>query len=582
MYAAWLPGNLRDGSGSRGHALAPIGGGEDPAATTCRCARVRGQPCYARRPGGIEPHCGHCATWRPCVGGSPDADANIRLLAASRRQVGEIVSERRVKAVAIAIETFAGGRDWDTAWSLGPVPDIRRVPGRGSDPRFPRQRARLSGRHGHDRPRVLHRRVRGFAGASDHRRGAPWPYFRPFRPTWSSARSARRRVPARVRQRAPGEGRLRAQRQATLQAGRVEERVHGPAEVDVPLRQRAAASGAATTTGAARCTSSTRTSTTARAQMDVGTGANMNDPRLNQLDGTLAHTGEHAGVHERLRRLRHGRQPPRVGRRSRRARSRAATTSTRTSTATAATTGRPRTRSRTTTTRRASAAAPTPSPTRTASTRARMRYISGRPMDPKALHARLAEAARRFHSESIDERGGRDPVAALYAERRAAYSLFSLPLADADCEALRPYLFGRPIPRKAGDAPVACLNLVDGEWRRTARARADEVPRRSPRSRSWSSRARARATARIAIDRAHAFWASLEWAQRGARLPQARHQELLAPAPVLLRGVPRRAPPADAEDPARGRQGLLGGQARRRSPRGQRREGDDAARSSRR
>jgi len=38
-------------------------------------------------------------------------------------------------------------------------------------------------------------------------------------------------------------------------------------------------------------------------------------------------------------------------------------------------------------------------------------------MDPKALHAKLSDAAKRFHSESIDLNGGRDPVAALYAER---------------------------------------------------------------------------------------------------------------------------------------------------------------------
>src|SRR5580693_5875191 len=89
-------------------------------------------------------------------------------------------------------------------------------------------------------------------------------------------------------------------------------------------------------------------------------------------------------------------------------------------------------------------------------------------MDPKALQAKLADAAKRFHSESIDVHGGRDPVAALYTERRAGYSLFELSMSDADCEALRPYLFGRPIPRKPGDAPVPCLNLVDGEWKRTA------------------------------------------------------------------------------------------------------------------
>src|ERR1700761_6799675 len=87
-------------------------------------------------------------------------------------------------------------------------------------------------------------------------------------------------------------------------------------------------------------------------------------------------------------------------------------------------------------------------------------------MDAKTLHSRLADASKRFHSEGIDERGGRDPVAALYAERRTGYSLFTVPMSDADCESLRPYLFGRPIPRKQGDTPLTCLNLVDGEWRR--------------------------------------------------------------------------------------------------------------------
>ncbi len=42
------------------------------------------------------------------------------------------------------------------------------------------------------------------------------------------------------------------------------------------------------------------------------TWTNMNDPRLNQLEGTLAPTGKLQEVQERLRRLRHGRQPARV------------------------------------------------------------------------------------------------------------------------------------------------------------------------------------------------------------------------------------------------------------------------------
>jgi acyl-CoA reductase-like NAD-dependent aldehyde dehydrogenase len=132
-------------------------------------------------------------------------------------------------------------------------------------------------------------------------------------------------------------------------------------------------------------------------------------------------------------------------------------------------------------------------------------------MDAKVLHAKLADAAARFHSESIDERGGRDPIGALYAERRAAYSLFALHMSDADCEALRPYLFGRPIPRKAGDAPVKCLNLVDGEWRRPA----ELAPMKSLADKRITLMEIARSTeadVAHAIDRAHAFWTSLDWA----------------------------------------------------------------------
>ncbi|HEY8039009.1 MAG TPA: aldehyde dehydrogenase family protein [Polyangiaceae bacterium] len=135
-------------------------------------------------------------------------------------------------------------------------------------------------------------------------------------------------------------------------------------------------------------------------------------------------------------------------------------------------------------------------------------------MDARTLHARLSDAAKRFHSESIDERGGRDPVAALYPERRAGFSLFSLQLSDADCEALRPYLFGRPIPRKPGDKPVPCLNLVEGEWRRTA----ELVPMTSLADRRVTlfelARSRA-ADCTHAVDRAFAFWSSLEWVGEG-------------------------------------------------------------------
>ncbi len=135
-------------------------------------------------------------------------------------------------------------------------------------------------------------------------------------------------------------------------------------------------------------------------------------------------------------------------------------------------------------------------------------------MDPKELTSKLRDAATRFLSESIDVRGGKDPVAALYASRRADYSLFSLGFSDADCEVLRPYLFGRPIPRKAGDAPVVCLNLVDGEWKRPA----ELVTMKSLADKRIDLMQIARSTAADvthAIDKAHAFFESLEWANEG-------------------------------------------------------------------
>ncbi len=194
-------------------------------------------------------------------------------------------------------------------------------------------------------------------------------------------------------------------------------------------------------------------------------------------------------------------------------------------------------------------------------------------MAPEILRKRLGEAAAGFRSDAVGRRGGRDPVAELYAERRRDYSLFSLQLGDADCEALRPYLFGRLIPRKAGDPPVTCLNLVDGEWRRTAELAPSALARRPPRD-ALRAGALARERLRARGRQGSRLLVVARVGRRRAGLPKARPQELLAPPAVLLRGVPRRAPPADAEDAARGRQGLLGGQARRRSPGGQRREGD--------
>ena len=126
----------------------------------------------------------------------------------------------------------------------------------------------------------------------------------------------------------------------------------------------------------------------------------------------------------------------------------------------------------------------------------------------------LREAAKRYVAESVDIQGGRDPVAALYTDRRGAYSLFSRGLSDAACEALRPYLFGRPIPRKPGDKPLASLNFVEGEWKRTS----ELIPMKSLADNrvTLCEIARSReADVKHAIARVHAFWTSLDWSREG-------------------------------------------------------------------
>ena len=133
-------------------------------------------------------------------------------------------------------------------------------------------------------------------------------------------------------------------------------------------------------------------------------------------------------------------------------------------------------------------------------------------MNPNPLVECFRAAAERYSAGAVDEVGGQDPVAALYAERRSTYSLFSRQMSDEECAALRPYLFGRRIPRSAGDKPIACLNLVDGTWV----APAELVPMQSLADRrvTLSRVARSREVdCKHAIDRAFAFWASLAWAE---------------------------------------------------------------------
>ena len=96
---------------------------------------------------------------------------------------------------------------------------------------------------------------------------------------------------------------------------------------------------------------------------------------------------------------------------------------------------------------------------------------------------------------------------------------------------------------------------------------APPQPRRPARSRSW--RCRPRPTRTSTGQSAPPTGPGSPSPGRRRSSPTARrHQELHPDDGLLLRGLPARDPPADPEDPARGAEGLLRGQARRGSPRG--------------
>jgi betaine-aldehyde dehydrogenase len=72
------------------------------------------------------------------------------------------------------------------------------------------------------------------------------------------------------------------------------------------------------------------------------------------------------------------------------------------------------------------------------------------------------------HIDTFLARGqvGPDPLAQTFAERRAAWSLFTPQLSDRDIESLRRYLFPySKLPVRAGDSSVRALNFIGGEWR---------------------------------------------------------------------------------------------------------------------
>lgn len=137
--------------------------------------------------------------------------------------------------------------------------------------------------------------------------------------------------------------------------------------------------------------------------------------------------------------------------------------------------------------------------------------------------AALVNQAGRFDIPSLEaaiqafnQRGqlGADPLAAAYAERRKAWSLFSVGLRDAELEALRGYIFPyAKLPQGPSDAPVAAYNLVAGEWKKPKSGKTTVLPA------LFDNRVKLTEVAdsqpedvEEIVGAAYAYWSSFDWA----------------------------------------------------------------------
>lgn len=128
-----------------------------------------------------------------------------------------------------------------------------------------------------------------------------------------------------------------------------------------------------------------------------------------------------------------------------------------------------------------------------------------------------ASPSPRWFQEALDgiaafKGRGKDPFATVFESRRAAYSLFTPQMSDAEIEKLRPYIFSYDrLPEKPGDKPVDALNLIAGEWRAAAKG---TVPMPSPADRRITLANVADSDAEdceAALAYAHDYFQSLRW-----------------------------------------------------------------------
>ncbi|MNK67055.1 Methylmalonate-semialdehyde dehydrogenase [acylating] [compost metagenome] len=138
------------------------------------------------------------------------------------------------------------------------------------------------------------------------------------------------------------------------------------------------------------------------------------------------------------------------------------------------------------------------------------------------VERRLPNAGTTFNLDQLktdirefNDRGqlGLDPLAEMYRNRRAGWSLFTPGMRDEELEALREYLFPyRELPSTSTSEPIAVYNYTAGQWRKPKAGKMmtfnSLYDRRVPFASVPDSQAE---DVEEAVSYAFDFWTSLEW-----------------------------------------------------------------------
>ena len=128
------------------------------------------------------------------------------------------------------------------------------------------------------------------------------------------------------------------------------------------------------------------------------------------------------------------------------------------------------------------------------------------------LWKKVEKEIQEFHK---NQGLGKDPVAALYDERRKSYSLFSPLLSEEEIEFLRPYIFAYDrFPESPEDSPIPSYNFIDGVWQKPSKGSFATLYHHADKRIPLISVADSdEEDCKKAIDSLERYWKSLEWVE---------------------------------------------------------------------